>query len=267
MRFLILALLSQICHANFLEDTVVEAIKTAHENLLQREKDEVTVDAIAQTQIANADSQYEQQKGDLLSETTKIVVEKFGNSVLDELATLDVDDLLARAGEARKKRSARQCGRREMLCSSKESNLYRSLSGICNNKANSTWGSAVTPTRRLSARPSYEDGFNAVRSTSVIGTPLPSPREISNKLHQEGAQPAFDFTRNHFYMQFGQWIAHDLIAMPSSVGPRGKSLDCSSCNAANVSANCAPIPVPADDPYFKSFENGTARYLIFNEVI
>ncbi|KIH65048.1 animal hem peroxidase [Ancylostoma duodenale] len=248
--------------ADSLENTVVEAIKTAHENLVKREKDVATLEGnIIQTQKANADSQLEQLKGDLLSEATKIVVGQLGSGVLDELANLDADELLARAGEvqARKKRQAAGCGRGPMDCASQESNVVRSITGKCNNPRNSTWGAAVTPVRRLLGKPSYADGFNAIRTRGVKGTPLPSTREVSNKLHQEGAKPAFEYSRNHFYMQFGQWVAHDIIFMPSSVGPNGKDLDCTSCSSPNVSENCAPIPVPADDSYFKSYNNGTGR--------
>ncbi|EPB80751.1 hypothetical protein ANCCEY_00157 [Ancylostoma ceylanicum] len=202
MRVLILALLAIGCRSDSLEDTVVEAIKTAHENLVKREKDIATVEGnIIQTQKANADSQLEQLKGDLLSEATKIVVGQLGSGVLDELANLDADELLARAGEtqARKKRQAAGCGRGPMDCGSQESNIVRSITGKCNNKRNSTWGAAVTPVRRLLGKPSYADG------------------------------------------------------------PNGKDLDCTSCDSPNVSENCAPIPVPADDSYFKSYNNGTSR--------
>ncbi|CAJ0601118.1 unnamed protein product [Cylicocyclus nassatus] len=275
MRVLILFVLAASCQADFLEDFVVEAIKTAQKNLENRDKNVVTADGLVQTQKANAESQFEQIKGDLLSETTKIVVEKFGVGVLDELALLDVDELLIRATSgARKKRQTSynagaggggaaiggvNCGTKITDCKSRDSNNIRSITGICNNPVNSTWGAAVTPLRRLLLKVSYADGFNAIRTKGVLGTPLPSTREISNKLHQEGAKPAFDFSKNHFSMQFGQWIAHDIIFMPSSVGPNGKTLDCSSCDSPKVSDNCAPIPVPGDDAYFRAYNNGTDR--------
>ncbi|KAK6752011.1 hypothetical protein RB195_003434 [Necator americanus] len=321
MRVLILLLLAAGCRADSLEDAVVEAIKTAHDNLSLREKDAATIEGdIIQTQKANADSQLEQLRGELLLEATKtavgievgpwrtaemggsriitrsqplrstapltqlsvlhvvltqldhssqmelvtkkilkIVVGKFGSGVLDELANLDVDELLARAGEARKKRGATGCGLKLVDCTSEDSNVFRSITGKCNNPMNSTWGAAVTPVRRLLGKASYGDGFNTIRTKGVKGTTLPSTREVSNKLHQEGANPTFDYTRNHFYMQFGQWIAHDIIFMPSSVGPTGKDLNCTSCDSPQFSENCAPIPAPANDSYFKPFNNGTSR--------
>ncbi|VDO36825.1 unnamed protein product [Haemonchus placei] len=107
-------------------------------------------------------------------------------------------------------------------------------------------GAAVTPVRRLLGKASYADGglFPAIELERSLAS-----RKSSSF---QGAKPAFDYSRNHFYMQFGQWIAHDIIFMPSSVGPLGKTLDCSSCNSPSLSENCAPIPVPDDDPYFKS---------------
>ncbi|VDM81391.1 unnamed protein product [Strongylus vulgaris] len=59
-------------------------------------------------------------------------------------------------------------------------------------------------------------------------------------------------------MQFGQWVAHDIIFMPSSTGPNGRTLDCSLCDSSKINNNCAPIPVPSDDEYFKQ-NNGTGR--------
>ncbi|VDP08312.1 unnamed protein product [Heligmosomoides polygyrus] len=248
-----------------MEDTVVAAIKTARTNLAERESGIATVTngGVSDTQKANANSEFEQLKGDLLSEVTSIVVGKLGVGVLDQLAALDVDALIEKAGAARKKRQATGCpGVAD--CSKPDSNMYRSVTGKCNNVQNPTQGAAVTPVRRLLGNSSYADatwihtGFNAIRTTGVRGTALPSSRDISNKLHKEGANPAFDFTKNHLFMQFGQWVAHDIIFMPSSVGPLGKALDCSSCDSPKTSENCAPIPVPADDPYFK--RNSTGRH-------
>ncbi|PIO72409.1 hypothetical protein TELCIR_05667 [Teladorsagia circumcincta] len=236
--------------ADLLEDTVVQAIATARVNLAERDKEApIVVGSIIETQKANPESELGQLKGDLLSEATKIVVEKLGVEVLDELSELNIDDLLTESVVARKKRGISGCGTTD--CGNPNSNKFRSITGKCNNVKNPMQGAAVTPVRRLLGKASYADGFNTMRTKGVRGTTLPSTREISNKLHQEGANPAFDYSKNHFFMQFGQWVAHDIIFMPSSVGPLGKALDCSSCGSPSLSKNCAPIPVPADDPYFK----------------
>ncbi|KAK5978868.1 hypothetical protein GCK32_002589, partial [Trichostrongylus colubriformis] len=251
MQVLVLALLATAAWADLLEDTVVQAIATARVNLAERDKEApIVVGTIIETQKANAGSELEQLKGDLLSEATKIVVEKLGVEVLDELSELNIDDLLTEANVARKKRQSSVCGTTD--CRNPNSNIFRTITGKCNNVKNPMQGAAVTPVRRLLGKASYADSFNAMRTKGAKGTTLPSTREVSNKLHQEGANPAFDYSKNHFFMQFGQWIAHDIIFMPSSVGPLGKALDCSSCDSSSLSENCAPIPVPADDPYFKT---------------
>lgn len=53
-------------------------------------------------------------------------------------------------------------------------------------------------------------------------------------------------------MIIGQFIAHDLVFVPSATARDGGNLDCSACNSAtSVSPNCAPITVPRNDPYFR----------------
>uniref|UniRef100_A0A1I7XR72 Heme peroxidase n=1 Tax=Heterorhabditis bacteriophora TaxID=37862 RepID=A0A1I7XR72_HETBA len=83
----------------------------------------------------------------------------------------------------------------------------------------------------------------------------------------KGATPGFDYNTNHFYMQFGQWIAHDIIHMPSSVGPKGENLDCSSCNSSFITDNCSPIFIPADDEYFPSKENDIEKCMRFTRAL
>ncbi|KAK6024206.1 heme peroxidase [Ostertagia ostertagi] len=59
---------------------------------------------------------------------------------------------------------------------------------------------------------------------------------------------------NAFPMAVSIWVLLLTISFSCprlSVSPLGKALDCSSCNSPSLSENCAPIPVPADDPYFK----------------
>uniref|UniRef100_A0A0N4YB88 Chorion peroxidase (inferred by orthology to a D. melanogaster protein) n=1 Tax=Nippostrongylus brasiliensis TaxID=27835 RepID=A0A0N4YB88_NIPBR len=250
--------------ATISSDTILAAIKEAQVNIAEREKNIVTLtEPLEEAQRANADSEFAQLKGDILSEATTILVEKLGSSVLDVLGDIDVDAIMEQSGAARKKREVHGCVK-DFDCNSKESpcpssNEYRTVTGKCNNVKNITHGAAVTPVRRLLKKASYSDGFTKIRTQGVKGTPLPSTREISNKLHREGAKPGFDYRKNHFFMQFGQWVAHDIIFMPSSVGPNSKALDCTSCDSPKTSENCAPIPVPADDDYFKAFSNGTKR--------
>lgn len=111
LPILALLLAATVCSADLLEDTVVAAIKTARTNLAERESGIATVanGGVSDTQKANANSEFEQLKGDLLSEVTSIVVGKLGVGILDQLAALDVDALIEKAGAARKKRQATGC--------------------------------------------------------------------------------------------------------------------------------------------------------------
>ncbi|KAK6058834.1 hypothetical protein COOONC_03579, partial [Cooperia oncophora] len=154
--------------ADLLEDTVVQAIATARANIAEREKNAPVVVGgefirfseergnIPDTQKANAEAEMEQLKGDLLSEVTKIMVEKLGVGVLDELSELNIDDLLTEANVARKKRGTSACGITD--CADPNSNGIRTITGKCNNVKNPMQGAAVTPVRRLLGKPSYADG-------------------------------------------------------------------------------------------------------------
>ncbi|GMS94329.1 hypothetical protein PENTCL1PPCAC_16504, partial [Pristionchus entomophagus] len=129
---------------------------------------------------------------------------------------------------------------------------YRSISGWCNHDdtANRGLGSTMSPIRRFMGAAKYDDGFNSVRRRSANGGVLPSTRLISNQIFAEASIPSFDPKYNHFLQQFGQWIAHDIVFTPNAVGPTGNALDCSACESADLTSNCAPIVVPETDKFF-----------------
>ncbi|PIO62261.1 heme peroxidase, partial [Teladorsagia circumcincta] len=54
------------------------------------------------------------------------------------------------------------------------------------------------------------------------------------------------------HMQYGQFIAHDVVSMPASTGDNGSPLNCSPCNSSSVSPDCMPIQVPDGDKFFPS---------------
>ncbi|CAI2355337.1 unnamed protein product [Caenorhabditis sp. 36 PRJEB53466] len=145
-------------------------------------------------------------------------------------------------------------------CSDSTHDRIRSITGYCNNRAKPTQANSVTAVRRLLGTTSYSDGLQTIRNKSVSGAVLPSTRLISNKLHDEGSSPNFSPSVNHLHMQIGQFIAHDIIFMPSSVAKDGSSLNCTSCSSpTTVSSNCAPIPAPSDDKYFLPVSNTESR--------
>ena len=112
----------------------------------------------------------------------------------------------------------------------------RSFDGSQNNLQNPTWGATFTPLQRLTTI-SYADGYDAPG-----GTTRPNPRTISNALFAQDSLINDPLNLSDFVWVFGQFIDHDI-----SLTGNGSEL--------------AMVPVPAGDPWFDPFGQGTA--LIF----
>ncbi|CAI5453335.1 unnamed protein product [Caenorhabditis angaria] len=278
----------------YVEDAIFEAMGNV--NSATSAPSSGTAEKIVSSQIANAGAIELQFTGDILEEATKILVAKYGVDILpaanEVLEAWNAESAAAAATdspnsssesdsnsnsadsseESRSKRdvfrvkrgaggytntaSNQTCRGPPKRCNDRVHDRIRSITGYCNNRANPTLGNALTSIRRLIGTVSYTDGLQTIRNLSVTGSPLPSTRYISNKLHDEGVNPHYSPSVNHLHMQIGQFIAHDVIFMPSSVAKDGSDLNCLSCSSpTTVSSNCAPIPVPTDDAYFK--QNGT----------
>lgn len=97
------------------------------------------------------------------------------------------------------------------------SGRFRSFTGHCNNLKNPSWGAAQTPFVRYLA-PRHPDGIQMERSSVVDGSPLPSPRLVTSRVHRDHDQASSDLSL--LIMVWGQIIDHDVaLAAP----PRGKS--------------------------------------------
>uniref|UniRef100_A0A8R1HSM5 Peroxidase n=1 Tax=Caenorhabditis japonica TaxID=281687 RepID=A0A8R1HSM5_CAEJA len=230
--------------------------------------------AIVSSQVANAESKKLQFTGDVLEVATQFLVKKYGVGILTDanevLAELSAPESASFLSQLRTKRqsssdysnppSGQVCQGPPKSCFDPVHDRIRSITGYCNNRDKATQANAVTPIRRLLGTTSYSDSLQAIRNASVTGSPLPSTRLISNKLHDEGSTPNFSPSVNHLHMQIGQFIAHDIIFMPSSVAKDGSNLNCTSCSSpTTVSTNCAPIPAPSDDKYFTPVSKTEAR--------
>ena len=123
-----------------------------------------------------------------------------------------------------------------LLSSSVFSQNIRTFDGSQNNLQNPTWGATNTPLQRLTTI-SYADGYN-----TPGGTTRPNPRVISNALFAQDSLINDPLNLSDFVWVFGQFIDHDL-----SLTGNGSEL--------------AMVPVPAGDPWFDPFGQGTA--LIF----
>ncbi|EGT42705.1 hypothetical protein CAEBREN_20521 [Caenorhabditis brenneri] len=254
------------------EDAVMRALDSISANLdsgADRTREHIIV-----SQQANSESKIAQFTGEVLEEATRILVEEFGMDILP-VANEVINKWKNEEGEesttttaipaSRSKRNAifrskrqasdrrRRCFSPPTDCNNRFHTTTRAITGICNNRQNPELGMSVSPLRRLLGGASYADGLGRIRTRGINGAELPSARLISNMIHDDRNNQVFSPSINHLHMIIGQFIAHDVIFMPSSVARDGGALDCSACNAATrVSANCAPIPIPRNDPYFRT---------------
>ncbi|XP_063002878.1 eosinophil peroxidase-like [Elgaria multicarinata webbii] len=151
------------------------------------------------------------------------------------------------------------CERQEMrtvVCD--EQSPYRTITGECNNRRIITLGSSNRPYARWLLQ-EYEDGVSLPRGWTETkrynGFPLPSVRLVSNeivrypnqiRLQQQPQQPppiqpiTDDSSRSVFFMQWGQFIDHDM-----DFGPSVTPLCGSECAKT---PSCFPIKLPPNDP-------------------
>ncbi|XP_048468430.1 eosinophil peroxidase-like [Rhincodon typus] len=143
---------------------------------------------------------------------------------------------------------------------------YRTFTSVCNNRRKPRLGSSNTAfTRWLPAR--YEDGFSLplgwTPSKRISGALLPLVREVSNKILRTRNEDVVNDTKvTHLFMQWGQWIDHDMSLSPhsGSIQTFNDGIDCeTTCVQRNP---CFPIRIPRGDtrirdrstclPFFRS---------------
>ncbi|NXI94015.1 PERM Myeloperoxidase, partial [Psophia crepitans] len=128
--------------------------------------------------------------------------------------------------------------------------IYRTITGECNNRKHSHLGSS----NRAFARwlpAAYEDGVSLPRGASegklYNGFPLPLVRKVSNEIaHTANENVTQDQELSLVFMIWGQWVDHDLDLAPSSGAGVSPELSCETGCAFN--SPCFPIKFPPDDP-------------------
>ncbi|XP_043942125.1 eosinophil peroxidase-like [Protopterus annectens] len=127
---------------------------------------------------------------------------------------------------------------------------YRTFSGECNNLKNPRLGAVNTPFARwLPAQ--YEDNISMPKGWTpgklYSGFTLPLVRHISNMILNTTVIPA-DLQDNHAFVDWGQWIDHDIDFTPQTASVRTFSdgMDCEASCAKK--SPCFPIQVPPGDP-------------------
>ncbi|KPM07265.1 peroxinectin-like protein 6 [Sarcoptes scabiei] len=133
---------------------------------------------------------------------------------------------------------------------------YRTIDGNCNNLVHPLWGKSLSQFNRL-LPPEYSDGISELR-ISVTGVPLPTPRHLSvNVLRTSNSNNArFADRWNVLFMQWGQFIDHDITLGSSTRASNGAGLLC--CNRTNalgplIHPACRPIYIESNDPFYSRF--------------
>ena len=140
----------------------------------------------------------------------------------------------------------------EIACSN--NSLYRSADGSCNNVRHGDWGKSFTPFNRL-AVPVYDNSFDTPRTRGKSGNELPNVRAVSTTVALDESRPSN--LLSYAFMQWGQFIDHDLTGTATSRSQSGQSIRCCGpefdADASLIHPSCFAIKVPKDDPFYSQF--------------
>ncbi|XP_063812287.1 myeloperoxidase-like [Pseudophryne corroboree] len=129
---------------------------------------------------------------------------------------------------------------------------YRTITGVCNNRRFPNFGASNRAYFRLLPA-QYEDGRSLpqgwTESKRINGFTLPLARAVSNEIIRfPEREQTLDSQRSLMFMQWGQWIDHDLDLAPETPSRSTflKGIDCEhSCVRAPP---CFPLRIPPNDP-------------------
>ncbi|NXI64251.1 PERE peroxidase, partial [Anseranas semipalmata] len=130
-----------------------------------------------------------------------------------------------------------------------EDDIYRTITGECNNRKHSHLGASNHAFARWLPA-AYEDGVSVPRGVSegklYNGFPLPLVRKVSNEIARTSNENITqDQELSLFFMHWGQWINHDIDLAPSSGSGANPELHCEiDCT---FKSPCFPIKFPLDD--------------------
>ncbi|NXK41432.1 PERM Myeloperoxidase, partial [Piprites chloris] len=128
--------------------------------------------------------------------------------------------------------------------------IYRTITGECNNRKHPHLGSSNRGFARWLPAV-YEDGVSVPRGASegrkYNGFPLPLVRKVSNEIaHTANEDVTADQELSLVFMQWGQWVNHDIDLAPAS--GEGASLELLCHTDCAFKPPCFPIKFPPDDP-------------------
>ncbi|KAM6467669.1 myeloperoxidase-like [Liasis olivaceus] len=133
-----------------------------------------------------------------------------------------------------------------------ETSPYRTITGECNNLRIPTLGASNRPYARWLPQ-EYEDGISLPRGWTETkrysGFPLPSVRAVSNNIvFFPNVNLTDDPFRSLLFMQWGQFLDHDLDFGPSTTATLTfmNEIDCE--RSCVKEPPCFPIQIPPNDP-------------------
>uniref|UniRef100_A0A7M4EIP7 Lactoperoxidase n=1 Tax=Crocodylus porosus TaxID=8502 RepID=A0A7M4EIP7_CROPO len=136
-----------------------------------------------------------------------------------------------------------------------ENSTYRTIAGECNNRKHPHLGASNHGFARLLPA-EYEDGISLPKGVTegklYNGFLLPLVRNVSSKIvHTANENITHDQELSLFFMQWGQWVNHDLDLAPAAgEGHNSKNINCET--SCTYQSPCFPIKFPPDDPRFQS---------------
>ncbi|KFW94196.1 Myeloperoxidase, partial [Phalacrocorax carbo] len=148
------------------------------------------------------------------------------------------------------------CDQQDKKINCDTSHHYRTITGECNNRRNPSLGASNRAlVRWLPAE--YEDGVSVphgwTEGKRFSGFPFPLVRKVSNEIVRfPPGQLRMDQQRSLMFMQWGQFIDHDLDFSPDTparVTFSGK-VDCDT--SCVKQPPCFPIKIPPNDPRIKN---------------
>ncbi|KAL1420776.1 hypothetical protein MTO96_023817 [Rhipicephalus appendiculatus] len=130
-----------------------------------------------------------------------------------------------------------------------ELSRYRTLTGMCNNLENPSWGSVRSAMVRY-LPPAYADGIGEPR-VAKDGSPLPNARMVSFLVHHDVSE--HDRRVRNLLVSMGQMLDHDLTLAAPTLNEERQDIDCCKYAPEERHPNCLIIDVPRDDPFYKFF--------------
>ncbi|XP_063154833.1 myeloperoxidase [Candoia aspera] len=179
---------------------------------------------------------------DLLKEKLQHAIpQKF--NITDVLSPSQMQTIYKASGCALQERCTQSCDERSP---------YRTITGECNNLRIPTLGASNRPYVRWLPQ-EYEDGISLPRGWTETklysGFPLPLVRAVSNDIvFFPNVNLTVDPFRSVLFMQWGQFLDHDLDFGPSTTATLTFISGINCFTSCVKGPPCFPIPIPPNDP-------------------